>query len=122
MQNNNEELRLKLMLVKIIETVLSNDYHKVVELVQNGTLKSDWVIYPIDYPNIVACTFWHKNSPLWSFSLAPELKNTLADYFSKSLSQRINTEYKQTIVEVKKDILKQLKQLKEDNNDKRNVH
>ena len=109
MKKNSEELRLKIMLAKIIETVLNDDYRKVVELVQNGTIKTEWIIYPTDYPTIVSCTFWHNNIPLWSFSLAPELKDNLADYFSKSFSQRINTLYKKTMIKVKEDISNKLK-------------
>jgi len=112
MANKSEETRLKIMLVKIIETVLSDDYHKVVKLIQNGKIKTEWLIHPTDCPTFVSCTFWHNNIPLWSFSLAPELKNNLADYFSKSVSQRINTLYEKTTVTVKKDVSNLIKTIK----------
>jgi hypothetical protein len=112
MKSNSEEIRLKIMLVKIIKTVLKDDYHKIVELVQNNTIKTKWLIHPTDYPTFVSCTFWHNNIPLWSFSLAPELRNNLADYFSKSFSQRINTLYEETMINVKKDISNKLKTIK----------
>jgi len=112
MKNSSEEIRLKIMLVKIIEIVLSDDYHRVVNLIQNDTIQSEWKIYPPDYPSIVSCTFRYKNIPLWTFSIAPELKENLADYFSKSFSQRINTLYEETMIRVKKDISNKIKTIK----------
>ena len=107
-----EEVRLKIMLVNIIKTVLKEDYNKIIELVKNGTIKTEWNIYPTNYPSSVSCTFRHNNIPLWSFSLTPELKENLADYFSKSISQRINTLYEQTITRVKEDVSNHIKTIK----------
>jgi len=107
----DERTRVKKMLVEIIKKVLKEDYIKLVKLVNEGAIEIHWELNPPDFPTVVCCTFRHKNKPLFSFSLTPELKDNLADYFCNSFSQRINTIHEKTTARVKENVSKTIKNL-----------
>ena len=107
----DEETRLKLMLIGIIQRTFGRHYERFLELVKQSIITAHWNVQPKGYPSIVTCTFAHGDTPLFTFSLAPELKPTLADYFSKSFSQRINTEHEQTLIDAQTNIFTILKSI-----------